>query len=58
MSGAELKRIRLDLGLTQEQMAQRMGNVSRVTYNRWENRRRPLWGPIAKLAMYVGLGSR
>lgn len=42
------------LGLTQVQMAKLMGGVSRETYNRWENRKRPLWGPIAKLASLLG----
>jgi len=46
------------LGLTQGEMAKRMGNVPRETYNRWENRRRPLWGPIARLAALVAKPGR
>lgn len=44
------------LGLTQGQMAKRMGNVPRETYNRWERRKGPLWGPIARLAALLGQG--
>lgn len=54
MNGRGLRRIRMRLGLTQVQMAKLMGGVSRETYNRWENRKRPLWGPIAKLASLLG----
>lgn len=46
------------LGLTQGQMAAKMGGVPRETYNRWENRRRPLWGPIATLATLLGKAGR
>jgi transcriptional regulator with XRE-family HTH domain len=49
VTGAGLRRIRKRLGLTQGEMAKRIG-VSRETYNRWENRQRPLRGPIAALA--------
>lgn len=42
------------LGLTQGQMAAKMG-VPRETYNRWERRRsRALWEPVAKLAALLG----
>lgn len=36
MEKEELKRIRLDLGLTQVDLAQLL-DVSRITYVRWEN---------------------
>lgn len=46
------------LGLTQGEMAKLMGKIPRETYNRWENRRRALWGPIARLATLLGQADR
>lgn len=58
MTGQGLRRIRLRLGLTQGQMAAKMG-VPRETYNRWERRGpRALWEPIAKLAALLGRAGR
>jgi transcriptional regulator with XRE-family HTH domain len=54
LTGAGLRRIRLRLGLTQGEMAKRMG-VPRETYNRWEQRgQRALWAPIGLLAKLLG----
>lgn len=38
LSAYEIKRIRIDMGLTQEELAQEMG-VAVSTVNRWENGR-------------------
>lgn len=57
VSGAEFRRIRRDLALTQAQMAVKM-DVSRATVNRWENSKQPLRGPAAVLARLLAVLGR
>lgn len=48
MTGAELRRIRERLGVTQRELAERVG-VHFVTANRWERGQVPISEPVAQL---------
>jgi DNA-binding transcriptional regulator YiaG len=53
--GAEVRRIRRRLGLTQERFARLLG-VHRVTLARWETEAAGVAPPIAKLLRILGKG--
>lgn len=45
MQGDEIKRIRLELGLTQSELCDVLGISDRRTVRRWEKNERPITGP-------------
>ena len=53
MKPRDLKRIRQQLGLTQQELADQLG-VGRVTVTRWELGLRSISEPIARLVERVG----
>jgi DNA-binding transcriptional regulator YiaG len=57
MTPAGLKRIRRELGLTQEELAARLG-VQRETVARWETGARGIAEPIARLVRRVAAEAR
>lgn len=57
MTPARLKRIRRELGLTQEELAHRLG-VRRVTVARWETGARGIAEPIARLVQRIAAEAR
>ena len=52
MTGDELKQLRTRLGLTQDELGQRLG-VARVTVARWELGLRQISEPMARLIQYL-----
>jgi transcriptional regulator with XRE-family HTH domain len=52
VTGNELKVIRTGLGLTQEELGQRLG-VRKNTIWRWENEQRRIPEPVARLVQHV-----
>ena len=52
LKASELKRIREELGLTQEQLADEVG-VHRVTVAKWEAGDRGIPGPVARLVQRI-----
>ncbi|MGE0823231.1 MAG: helix-turn-helix domain-containing protein [Candidatus Binatia bacterium] len=52
MTGQDLKELRIRLGLTQEELGQRLG-VARVTVARWELGLRQIAEPMARLVQYL-----
>lgn len=57
MTPTGVRRIRRDLGLTQEQLAQALG-VDRVTVARWELGLRAIPEPTARLVRLLHAGAR
>lgn len=57
MTPAALKRIRRELGLTQEELAARLG-VQRETVGRWETGVRGIAEPIARLVRRIAAEAR
>ncbi|MCI0371432.1 MAG: helix-turn-helix domain-containing protein [candidate division NC10 bacterium] len=57
MTPAALRRIRRDLGLTQEQLAKELG-VDRVSVARWETAARPISEPVARLVRRIAAEAR
>ncbi len=57
MTPAALKRIRRELGLTQEELAARLG-VQRETVARWETGVRRIAEPIARLVRRIAAEAR
>lgn len=55
VTGAEVKRIRQALGLTQQQFADRLG-VHKVTVAKWETDAQGIRGPAARLIALLGQG--
>lgn len=53
MTGAEVKRIRQALGLTQQKFADRLG-VHKVTLAKWETDAQGMRGPAARLIALLG----
>jgi len=52
MTGEDLKALRTQLGLTQAELAERIG-VARNTINRWEMGIRRIPEPVARLMQYL-----
>ena len=52
MTGNELRELRIQLGLTQEELGKRLG-VARVTVARWELELRHIAEPMARLVQYL-----
>jgi len=52
MTGNELRELRTQLGLTQEELGKRLG-VARVTVARWELGLRHIAEPMARLMQYL-----
>jgi transcriptional regulator with XRE-family HTH domain len=52
MTGPELRDLRIQLGLTQEELGKRLG-VARVTVTRWELELRHIAEPMARLVQYL-----
>lgn len=52
MTGQELKELRMQLRLTQEELGKRLG-VARVTVARWELGLRQIAEPMARLVQYL-----
>jgi len=52
MTGADLRTIRMRLGLTQEELGQRLG-VRKNTVWRWETEIRHIPEPVARLMLYL-----
>lgn len=50
-----LRKRRVELGLTQEELAKRMGYASRVSINKFENGRKPSAQTITRLAQCLGV---
>lgn len=53
VTGAQVKRIRQALGLTQQQFADRLG-VHKVTLAKWETDAQGMRGPAARLIVLLG----
>ena len=52
MTGEELKEVRMQLGLTQEELGERLG-VRKNTVWRWENEQRRVPEPVVRLMQYL-----
>ena len=57
MKGSELRRIRLDLQMTQVELAEAL-SVSSNTVARWERDERRITPPMARLVDMVGLAKK
>jgi len=57
MTPKDLKRIRQKLGLTQEDLAERLG-VTRITVGRWETGMRRITEPMARLIKRIAAEER
>jgi transcriptional regulator with XRE-family HTH domain len=52
MTGTDLQKLRLQLGLTQDELSQRLG-VARVTVARWEIGLRHIAEPMSRLIQLI-----
>lgn len=55
MTRQEFKRIRLELGLTQKALAERLGISSDICISRYENGKRKISKPLEKLLLSLVL---